>query len=48
MPRASSIIQHPAMPEEVANRVVYVYSPQALGTTGAALRIEGGVIDTLA
>jgi hypothetical protein len=27
--------------------VVYVTSPQASATTGAALRVDGGVIDTL-
>lgn len=46
--RASSIIQRPASPEEVANLVVYVCSPQASATTGAALRVDGGVVDTIA
>ncbi|MBU9664020.1 SDR family NAD(P)-dependent oxidoreductase [Burkholderia multivorans] len=46
--RASSIIQRPARPEEVANMVVYVCSPQASATTGAALRVDGGVVDTIA
>jgi NAD(P)-dependent dehydrogenase (short-subunit alcohol dehydrogenase family) len=46
--RASSIIQRPATPEEVANMVVYVCSPQASATTGAALRVDGGVVDTIA
>lgn len=46
--RASSIIQRPASAEEVANLVVYVCSPQASATTGAALRVDGGVIDTIA
>ncbi|HEX3487334.1 MAG TPA: SDR family oxidoreductase [Micropepsaceae bacterium] len=45
--RASSIIRRPASIEEVANIVVYVASPQASATTGAALRVDGGVIDTL-
>lgn len=45
--RASSIIQRAASIEEVANMVVYVASPQASATTGAALRVDGGVIDTL-
>jgi NAD(P)-dependent dehydrogenase (short-subunit alcohol dehydrogenase family) len=45
--RASSIIRRAASPEEVANMVVYVASPQASATTGAALRVDGGVIDTL-
>lgn len=45
--RASSIIRRAASTEEVANMVVYVASPQASATTGAALRVDGGVIDTL-
>jgi NAD(P)-dependent dehydrogenase (short-subunit alcohol dehydrogenase family) len=46
--RPSSIIQRPATVEEVANLVVYVASPQASATTGAALRVDGGVVDTIA
>ena len=33
--------------EEVANLVVYVCSPQASATTGAALRVDGGVVDSI-
>jgi NAD(P)-dependent dehydrogenase (short-subunit alcohol dehydrogenase family) len=46
--RPSSIIQRAATVEEVANMVVYVASPQASATTGAALRVDGGVVDTIA
>jgi len=46
--RSSSILQRVATPEEVANMVVYVCSPQASATTGAALRVDGGVVDTIA
>lgn len=46
--RPSSIIGRAASVEEVANMVVYVCSEQASATTGAALRVDGGVIDTLA
>lgn len=46
--RPSSIIQRPATVEEVANMVVYVCSMQASATTGAALRVDGGVVDTIA
>lgn len=46
--RPSSIIQRPASVEEVANMVVYVCSKQASATTGAALRVDGGVVDTIA
>ena len=45
--RPTSIIQRPASVEEVANMVVYVASKQASATTGAALRVDGGVIDTI-
>jgi NAD(P)-dependent dehydrogenase (short-subunit alcohol dehydrogenase family) len=46
--RPSSIIQRIATVDEVANMVVYVCSAQASATTGAALRVDGGVIDTIA
>jgi NAD(P)-dependent dehydrogenase (short-subunit alcohol dehydrogenase family) len=46
--RPSSIIGRAATVEEVANMVVYVCSPQASATTGAALRVDGGVVDTIA
>lgn len=42
--RPSSILRRFATPEEVANLVVYVCSEQASATTGAALRVDGGVI----
>lgn len=45
--RPSSIIQRMATPEEVANVIVYVASPQASATTGAALRVDGGVVDSI-
>ncbi|HEY0224703.1 MAG TPA: SDR family oxidoreductase [Pseudolabrys sp.] len=45
--RPSSLLQRLASPEEVANMVVYVCSPQASATTGAALRVDGGVVSTI-
>ncbi|CAH1673321.1 MULTISPECIES: SDR family oxidoreductase [unclassified Chelatococcus] len=45
--RPSSIIRRAATTEEVANMVVYVCSKQASATTGAALRVDGGVVDSL-
>lgn len=45
--RPSSIIQRTASVEEVANMIVYACSPQASATTGAALRVDGGVVDSL-
>jgi len=46
--RSSSLIQRPISTEEVANMVVYVCSLQASATTGASLRVDGGVVDTIA
>ena len=46
--RSSSIIRRAATVEEVANMVVYAASMQASATTGAALRVDGGVVDTIA
>lgn len=45
--RPSSIIQRAATVEEVANMIVYVCSNQASATTGAALRVDGGVVDDI-
>jgi NAD(P)-dependent dehydrogenase (short-subunit alcohol dehydrogenase family) len=42
--RPSSIIQRFIYPAEVASLVAYVTSMQASAITGAALRVEGGVI----
>jgi NAD(P)-dependent dehydrogenase (short-subunit alcohol dehydrogenase family) len=42
--RPTSIIRRLAQPEEVANLVAYVCSPLASATTGAALRVDGGVV----
>ncbi len=42
--RPSSVIQRAASVDEVANMVVYVCSTQASATSGAALRVDGGVV----
>ncbi|MBV8634119.1 MAG: SDR family oxidoreductase [Burkholderiaceae bacterium] len=42
--RPSSLIQRLATTEEVANMSVYLASKQASATTGAALRVDGGVV----
>jgi NAD(P)-dependent dehydrogenase (short-subunit alcohol dehydrogenase family) len=42
--RPTSLIRRFAAPEEVASLVAYVASPLASATTGAALRVDGGVI----
>ncbi|MGQ7274155.1 SDR family NAD(P)-dependent oxidoreductase [Marinobacter sp. V034] len=46
--RPSSIIQRAARVEEVANMIVYACSKQSSATTGAALRVDGGVVDSIA
>jgi NAD(P)-dependent dehydrogenase (short-subunit alcohol dehydrogenase family) len=42
--RPTSLIRRFATTDEVANMVVYVCSEQASATTGAALRVDGGVL----
>jgi len=42
--RPTSLIKRFAAPEEVASLVAYIASPLASATTGAALRVDGGVI----
>jgi NAD(P)-dependent dehydrogenase (short-subunit alcohol dehydrogenase family) len=45
--RPTSLIKRFETAEEVAAMVVYVCSPRASGTNGAALRVEGGVIRSI-
>jgi len=45
--RPSSLLQRFATPEEVAAMVVYVCSPRASATNGAALRVDGGVVRSI-
>jgi NAD(P)-dependent dehydrogenase (short-subunit alcohol dehydrogenase family) len=40
--RPTSLIRRFASPEEVANLAVYLCSPRASATTGAAMRVDGG------
>jgi NAD(P)-dependent dehydrogenase (short-subunit alcohol dehydrogenase family) len=42
--RPSSLLKRFATSEEVANMIVYVCSPLASATNGAALRVDGGVV----
>jgi NAD(P)-dependent dehydrogenase (short-subunit alcohol dehydrogenase family) len=42
--RPSSIIQRFATPDEVGAMIAYVCSAKASATTGAALRVDGGVV----
>jgi NAD(P)-dependent dehydrogenase (short-subunit alcohol dehydrogenase family) len=45
--RPSSLIRRMATPEEVANPVVYLCSEAASATTGAAIRVDGGVVRSI-
>jgi NAD(P)-dependent dehydrogenase (short-subunit alcohol dehydrogenase family) len=44
--RPSSLLKRFAMTEEVANLVIYLCSPLSAATNGAALRVDGGVVQT--
>jgi len=46
--RSTSLIQRFASVEEIANMVVFVSSKEASVTNGAALRAEGGIVQTIA
>ncbi|MFD3524482.1 SDR family NAD(P)-dependent oxidoreductase [Streptomyces sp. NPDC058653] len=45
--RPQSLIQRLIEPEEIANMVVYLSSPFASATTGAAVRVDGGYVDSI-
>jgi NAD(P)-dependent dehydrogenase (short-subunit alcohol dehydrogenase family) len=45
--RGSSIIRRASHVDEIANMIIYVSSEQASSTTGAALRVDGGVVDSI-
>jgi NAD(P)-dependent dehydrogenase (short-subunit alcohol dehydrogenase family) len=45
--RPTSLLKRFATVEEVANLIVYVCSPLASATNGAALRVDGGVVRAL-
>jgi NAD(P)-dependent dehydrogenase (short-subunit alcohol dehydrogenase family) len=46
--RPTSLLERFASVEEIANMVVYVSSKEASATNGAALRAEGGIVQTIA
>jgi NAD(P)-dependent dehydrogenase (short-subunit alcohol dehydrogenase family) len=46
--RASSLLQRMINPEEIASLVAYLASPLAAAVNGAAVRVEGGLITTIA
>jgi NAD(P)-dependent dehydrogenase (short-subunit alcohol dehydrogenase family) len=45
--RPQSVIQRLIEPEEIANMVTYLASPLASATTGGALRVDGGYVDSI-
>ena len=45
--RSASLIKRLIDPLEIANMVVYLSSPQASATTGGALRVDGGYVDSI-
>ncbi len=45
--RPQSLLQRLIEPEEIANLCVYLASPLASATTGAAVRVDGGYIDSI-
>src|SRR6266705_1423514 len=45
--RPSSLLKRFATPEEVAAMVVFVCSPRASATNGAALRVDGGTVRSI-
>ncbi|WP_098010187.1 SDR family NAD(P)-dependent oxidoreductase [Streptomyces sp. sk226] len=45
--RPQSLLQRLIEPEEIANLVVYLSSGQATATTGAAVRVDGGYVDSI-
>ena len=46
--RPTSLLQRFASVDEIANMVVYVASKEASATNGAALRAEGGIVNSIA
>ncbi|MFI0239903.1 SDR family NAD(P)-dependent oxidoreductase [Streptomyces sp. NPDC016845] len=45
--RPQSLLQRLIEPEEIANMVVYLSSDQASATTGGAVRVDGGYVDSI-
>lgn len=45
--RPQSLLQRLIEPEEIANVVVYLASGHASATTGGALRVDGGYVDSI-
>jgi NAD(P)-dependent dehydrogenase (short-subunit alcohol dehydrogenase family) len=46
--RPTSLLKRFAGVDEVANMIVYLSTPAASATTGASVRVDGGVVKTIA
>jgi NAD(P)-dependent dehydrogenase (short-subunit alcohol dehydrogenase family) len=46
--RSGSLLQRMIEPDEIANMVAFLASPLSSATNGAAIRVEGGLINSLA
>jgi len=46
--RATSLLQRMIEPQEIASLVAYLASPLSAATNGAALRVDGGLVPTIA
>jgi hypothetical protein len=45
--RLQSLLRRLIEPEEIANLCTYLASPLASATTGAAVRVDGGYVDSI-
>ncbi len=45
--RPQSLLERLIEPGEIANLVAYLASPLASATTGAAVRVDGGYVDSI-
>jgi enoyl-[acyl-carrier-protein] reductase (NADH) len=45
--RPQSLLRRLIEPVEIANMVTYLSSPLASATTGAAVRVDGGYVDSI-
>jgi NAD(P)-dependent dehydrogenase (short-subunit alcohol dehydrogenase family) len=46
--RGTSLIKRFLTPDEIASMIAFIASPLASGTTGASIRVEGGIVKSIA